>query len=450
VVAPVHGPRGEGILFDAAIDETFVRRWLQLMEQGRESAMQQGRLRGFRLSSYDAIRGAEPIADIKRLDGEQSNTSFRLGWRMMLKLYRRFGDGVNPDFEVLRYLTEDASFARIPRAAGAVQYERDGKEPVTVTLVQEWVENQGNGWTYTLDELGRFYDRVIGQFSALQPVGFKQGLPTAGESATLPARAQELIGPYLQSAAILGKRTAELHRALAGAAPANAAFAAQPLTDAYLAGVCERIAASSRNAMDALKRKLPDLPAPLQAKAQSLLDARSSLTCVQPPRLSNELPRGRIRTHGDYHLAQVVWSNNDFIIVDFEGEPLRSLRERREKQSPLRDVAGMLRSFHYAAYSALFKAAADRPADFEKLDPAAAWWASWAVSRFVRAYRETLAGAGLAPDDSKEFQTLLNLFLLEKTLYEIQYELDNRPTWLGIPIAGALAVIGEPALAASA
>jgi maltose alpha-D-glucosyltransferase/alpha-amylase len=150
----------------------------------------------------------------------------------------------------------------------------------------------------------------------------------------------------------------------------------------------------------------------------------------------------RIRVHGDYHLGQVLRSRGDFVILDFEGEPARSLAERRARQSPMKDVAGMLRSFSYAAYSGLMRVLTRRPGDTDRLEPWARLWEQAACSAFLRVYRLSMKAAGglLVPEDAEVFEQLLEIYVLDKALYELMYELNNRPAWVRIPLAGILAL----------
>ena len=449
VVTAVHGSKGDGVLFDAIFDDAFVERWLEIIAKSQDISCQNGTLHGIRLSTFDEVRGpAEEALAVKRLSAEQSNTSVGFGRRMILKFYRKLDEGPNPDFEVSRYLTEQAHFDRVPRVAGGLEYRAKGKPPITLAMLQEWIENQGDGWSYTLDEIGRYFDRAAGHLASVQTVGSASAAPVT-ETPNAPL-AHEWLGSYLYSAAALGKRTAELHRALAQAGPESPDFTPEPLTPAWLRQYAESVERSAGKILKDLEKKIGGLPAVIQPGVQKVLERRAALVAPRPTPLTQEVPKGLIRVHGDYHLGQVLWANNDFVILDFEGEPARSLRDRRARQSPLKDVAGMLRSFHYAAYAGLFKAAADRPSDFEKMEPAARLWVDWAASHFLKAYRETIDGVGCVPQNPAEFQALLNLFLLEKALYEVVYELDHRPNWLGIPLEGVLSLLQEPSAAEKA
>ncbi len=442
ILAPIHGAKGDGVLFDATLDDTFCREWLRLAESATPVALKQGTLQGQRFQAYSKELVADAMqADVFQISGQHNHTTVRMGERLVLKLYRNLDGAPNPDVEMTRYLTEKSSFDRVPKVLASLDYRPKGGDSIRLGVVQEWVENQGDGWAYTRDEVGRYFDRVLGRISSVQPVDFKQGLPLAG-GAPFPALAQDLIGAYLQSSSILGRRTAEMHRALASASADEKDFAPKPLTKEFLTGESATLSKTAKEVLSILQKKEQDLPAAAKSQVTQVVEMMEKLTDSKPM-VSRTVAKGLIRVHGDYRLEQVLWTNNDFVLLDFEGEAGRSVKQRRALQSPLKDVAGMLRSFHYAAYSGLFRATADRPADFEKLEPAVSFWTAWAVTEFLKSYRETIAGAGCVPNDEKDFQTLLNIYLLKKTFEEIRYEIQHRPNWVGIPLEGLLSLFAD-------
>jgi maltose alpha-D-glucosyltransferase/alpha-amylase len=284
-----------------------------------------------------------------------------------------------------------------------------------------------------LDELARFYESVAACPAPYTPI------PTRSYASPAPATddIREHAALYLDAAHLIGQRTAEMHLALATES-SNPAFTPEPTTNEDLAQDRERIDEQTLSALTALEAALPNLPpdiAPLASKliaAKPQLNARAQSLAGDPT-----LYGSRIRIHGDYHLGQLLRSSNDFLIVDFEGEPAKPLATRRRKQSPLRDVAGMLRSFSYAARSALNSFTQRHPEKYATLELWAAAWENAAANAFLAGYRETIATNPLLPSD-QEAQTMLTALLLEKALYELLYELNNRPTWLSIPLNGLL------------
>jgi maltose alpha-D-glucosyltransferase/alpha-amylase len=252
---------------------------------------------------------------------------------------------------------------------------------------------------------------------------------------------REHVGTYLDAAALLGRRTAEMHLAL-GQPSSDPAFAPEPMTEKDLLVLRTALAEHANAAFDALRQSLSRLPAEVEEMSGLVLSRRRRVA-ERLGRVDDLSASGlRTRVHGDYHLGQVLRSRGDFVILDFEGEPARSLVERRAKQSPMKDVAGMLRSFSYAAYSGLMRVLTRRPGDADRLEPWARLWEQSVSSAFLHAYRLTMRAAGhlMVPMAPEAFERLLEIYVLDKALYELMYELNNRPAWVRIPLAGILAL----------
>jgi maltose alpha-D-glucosyltransferase/alpha-amylase len=390
---------------------------LGCIESGCELPTREGRAKGVGGVALSALQGLERDAlPIRRMAGEQSNTSVSFGERLFLKLFRRVQAGVNPDCELNRYLTERAGFHHVPPFAGSIEYEREGVS-TTLAMLQGLVTSEGDGWTGALEELYRYYEAWV-------PRPFPIQAPDP----------REYVGIYLDAAATLGRRTAELHLALA-AETDDAAFSPEPLTPEHTARLSADFHDRAARTLDYLKDNLSRLPDEAVEEAGLVLRRRRELLGGM-----QQLPPGmggtRIRVHGDYHLGQVLRVRNDYVILDFEGEPTRSLADRRIKHSPLKDVAGMLRSFSYAAYAALFGYAARRPEAVDQLEPWARLWERSTCAEFLRAYRETVAPGRLLPERPAEAESLLQAYLVDKAMYELRYEFDTRPNWVRIPLWG--------------
>jgi maltose alpha-D-glucosyltransferase/alpha-amylase len=371
---------------------------------------------------------------MSRTAPDQSNTSVLFGTQLVMKMFRRVEPGINPDVEIGRFLTE-RGFARVPQLAGAIEYEREDDEPASAVMIQQFVWNQGNGWQVTIEELGRYFERVV----ALPDPQLtrEDAYKWIGSDDEPPAPVLEAIRIYLTTAEVLGRRTGELHVHLASA-PDDPAFAPETNAAADLAATAERMQELARRQLGLLASSLEALDDRSRAIAGEVLANRDGI--VQQFDDLVRLRDGglRIRTHGDYHLGQVLVNEGDVVILDFEGEPARTLAERRAKYSPLRDVAGMLRSFSYAALTGHGAAAATRLEDRDRLAPWADFWEAWVSATFLRSYRTAVAGAGLLPSDQTESDVLLQAFVLDKALYELGYELNNRPEWVHIPLTGLL------------
>jgi maltose alpha-D-glucosyltransferase/alpha-amylase len=442
VLATVTGAR-RGLLFDGTLDDRFARTLLESVEREEQVPLKRGAVRAVRSRTFAGARG--PAGDelrIWRLSAEQSNTSIVYGSRLILKLFRRLEEGINPDYEIGRYLTEKMGFSRVPAIAGALEYGGPNTPPTTLGLLQALVESQADGWAHATDEVGRFYEHV----ETRRPPAFRRAATySALLSRDVPKAVQDVMGGYLEAAGVLGRRTAEMHLALA-ADTSDPAFAPEPFTPMDLDRVAVDVSGQARAALETLAALdltpgSSKLPPDVAERAASLLALRDDLLERRRPAVPMAFTASKIRVHGDYHLGQVLWAEGDYYILDFEGEPARPLAERRDKQSPLKDVAGMVRSFSYAAYAGLFAHAATRPGEFQRLEPWARIWHTWAAAAFLRAYFATADGTLFVPAAPSQRDALLAWFVLGKALYELNYELNNRPDWVRIPLWGILEMV---------
>ncbi|MBI3048494.1 MAG: maltose alpha-D-glucosyltransferase [Acidobacteria bacterium] len=433
VLARITGAR-KGLLYDGLFDDNTCAQLLALVDEERELPMRLGRLRA--MSRHLAERvPLDPHGPITRTAPDQSNTSVLYGKRFILKLFRRIEHGPNPDLEMSEFLARHL-FTRVPPLAGALSYVRDGVEPAALAMLQQYMYNQGNGWQVTIEELGRYFERIM----ALPPPHTTHHDAHAWIFAERPAPPDEVaqaIGTYLTLAGVLGRRTGELHVRLAGE-PADPAFAPLPFTREDVEAVRAAVTRHAAEQFALLEGSLERLDDRRRELAGRVLAHRGELLRLVNDAGGVREPGLRIRCHGDFHLGQVLVTEGDVMIFDFEGEPARPLAERRARMSPLRDVAGMLRSFSYAVLTALGAATLTRPEDVERLAPWADVWETWASSIFLHAYLATTRQSPVLPARADDLEALLSLFLLDKALYELGYELNNRPDWVHIPLAGLL------------
>ena len=410
-----------------------------------------GRLEARSSIAFARARGTQHLSS-RVGSAEQSNTSVLYGDQLIMKLFRRVQPGENPDVEIGRFLTEVAHFPRIAPFLGEITITPENKngnaEKTTIAMLQGLVANQGDGWQWFLDQLAEYFTAV-----AHRPPPPNSSSPSFDSDRELCREIYEYAPPSLEAAALLGRRTAEMHLALA--TPTNdQAFAAEPITAADLTADARRIDAQINSTLEALKTKLSTLKDLIADDAGLLLSRRINLF-ARAHAITTGIPAGqRIRIHGDYHLGQTLRTTSsvqsdsaagDFILLDFEGEPARPLDERRRKQSPLKDVAGMLRSLSYVSYSALdsYIASSSETLSAVASETLTAWsilWQNSASSEFLRTYRETIATNPTLLPSPHQSQSLLAAYLLEKALYELLYELNNRPAWLRIPLTGILAL----------
>jgi maltose alpha-D-glucosyltransferase/alpha-amylase len=451
-VNPIAGgtPLAAAVLYDATANEDFRQHLLTLVETSGDLPTATGRLHAQRSAAFEEARGGGPLP--ARLgSAEQSNTSILYDSRLILKIFRRLQQGENPDTEIGRFLTEAARFPRIPPFLGdirmVVQNGTEAGEPTTLAMLQGLVQNEGDGWQWTLDDISRYYDSCVTS-PIPQDLGHFPGFTDSGDTEFVEA-AREHAGLYLDAAALLGRRTAEMHLALVTPSE-DSAFQPEPFSAHDLAEDAVRIEAQINRTLEALRHGMSNLPSSetdnTADTAGLILSQRRSLLS-RARRLSSAPPGAaglRTRIHGDYHLGQVLRAKADFVILDFEGEPARLLEHRRAKQSPLKDVAGMLRSFGYAAYVGLIafmqRRPPNNPADARNLEAWATLWQNAVSTEFLGAYQSAIAQDPRLIPQPAEAQLLLDAYLLEKSLYELLYELNNRPTWVRIPLAGILAL----------
>jgi maltose alpha-D-glucosyltransferase/alpha-amylase len=436
VLAHVTGAR-KGVLFDAWLDERFAKALLFNIEREAPTRTRRGIVKPQKFETFADARGTDDLR-VGWMSSEQSNSSIVYGDRLILKLFRRLQPGHNPDLEIGAYLSQRTTFTRVPAVTGALYYEQAGQEASAAGMVQRFVESQADGWAHATDELSRFYDLVGGREPGdLKPPSTFDELARA----EIPRLVQDVMGAYLRVAETLGRRTGEMHVALAGYA-SDPAFAPEPFVQADMAELTADATLQTQRAIETIAARLGEgtenaaFPGAVAERSAELVASADPLLGRMRAGLPVEFATSKIRIHGDYHLGQVLWAEGDFYIIDFEGEPSRPLAQRRAKQSPLRDVAGMLRSFSYAAYAALFAHASARPADFGRLESWAHIWQTWATAAFLRGYLGQTTDALFLPKEPTQRDALLRFFMLSKALYELNYELNNRPEWVRIPLWG--------------
>jgi trehalose synthase-fused probable maltokinase len=408
---------GDMRLVEAFSVDAFVRAWIEALLRGGGEASGAGRLRAGRTERL-ARAGLEPGGRwaIRRGGAEQSNTSIRVGDGAILKAIRKLEEGVHPELEVGRFLTGEAGFAATPALLGWTELDGAiGAGAATLSVLQAFVPNEGDGWSWVLDRLSR--------------------VAAPGEGST---RELDEATAWLRR---LGQRTAEMHRAF-GADTADPALRPEPVQAADLRGWTEAAEAMAGRALDGLAAAGTQLDPQGRDLAEALCACRAELTERLRAALGGAPAFAKTRHHGDYHLGQVLVAGGDAVIVDFEGEPLRPLAERRAKHAALRDVAGMLRSFAYAAAAAT-RALPERlpSAGRAAAERRLAAWEAEASQAYLDAYLDAARGAPGCPAERAEAERVVRFFMLEKALYEVAYELANRPDWVDIPLRGVLALL---------
>lgn len=417
-----------GFVIDSSYDRSFRDYLFNGMEKKFRLKDEDGTLE-FNSSVYVKLN-TEKI-ESKILKADQSNTAIIYNDQYFFKFYRKIEKEINPDLEIVRFLSESTSFRNAPKYAGSVEYLDNDGGTYVFGLLQEKVENQGDSWVMTIDSVGRFYERVMTSAR-------KEKLPKLIHKSSItfeetPELVQEYIGRgFYERVVRLGQRTAEMHLALASD-KLNPAFAPEEFTANYQRSLFSTLKKLTRDRFKLLEDSLSKLSNEAQEIAKEVLAKEDQVLECFSEIYQTRIPAIKTRIHGDYHLGQVLFTGKDFVIIDFEGEPGFSFSERRLKKNPLKDVAGMMRSFHYAAFGKILLNENYRQQDREFLDQWAEQWQHYVSRFYMGAYMEKMGmGKVLIPEN----EILLRVYLMEKAIYELGYELNGRPDWVIIPLKG--------------
>jgi maltose alpha-D-glucosyltransferase / alpha-amylase len=442
VLARVEGGGRTAILYDAVYDRAFGTALLDLM--GRRGAKGEGgELEGWSVKEVRRSRLPRPDNPVGAFTvSDQRTTTLTFGSRFVLRLLRRLEEGVNSEIEIARFLTERAGFTHTPPVLGAVDYQPVRGLPRTVAFLHPFVPHEGDAWRFTHDDLGRYFERVLARSGGGSPG--PPPLPAEGlvelAGRDIPAQAREVIGTYLDSAALLGQRTGELHLALASD-DTDPAFAPEAFATLYQRSLAQSMRNLARQVLSRLRRQGRSLPDAARSEAQRVLQLEAEILRRLRAPFERRFTGLRIRYHGNHHLGQVLYTGKDFVLLTFEGEPGRSVADRRIKRSALRDVASMIRSFHYAtAYVSAGRVTSGslRKEDLPALEPWGHYWRTWVSVAFLKRYLETAGAAPFLPRTSEELQDALSAYRLEKALAELGFEMEHRTEWVRFPLQGIL------------
>ena len=446
VLAKLQGmPDPQSILYGAVFDRQFSDALLKAMLRRRRIKGENGDIvgthtRAFREAWGHVRSGLEPVPQTQDLH----KIVVTLGEDFVLAVYRKVESGPNPDREIGEFLTNNTNFAHAARTLGAIEYrvsKDETEEITTLGTLTAHVRNAVEGWTYTLDHLGLFFERAlaIGEEDP-RLKALPSGPPLALAAQAVPPVINELLGGHAETAVQLGRRTADLHVALSSH-PEIPEFAPEPFTEFYRHGLYHGLVAQMNKSMDTLQQYVDRLSGAAQDEARTVLEQQVRLqerfTALRDTRISGM----RTRHHGDYHLGNVLYTGSDFIITNFDGDYTRPMSERRIKRSPFKDVASMVRSLHYVSHAVLFNHMPGIVSTTEvdwRLERWAKAWYQWVSALFLRGYMETAGAANCLPKTPAEIKALLDAYTLEKGLIEVEYELEHRPDWIRIPLHGLL------------
>jgi maltose alpha-D-glucosyltransferase/alpha-amylase len=436
-IAELTWPDGShhGVLGDAFAVPAFARALLELVRNRERLRNAHGEIEASRTAALRQILNGDALPDPVIHNTADGNAAVFFGDKLVLKFFRRVGADSNPELEIGRRLTEK-KFPHSPPLLGALEYHGDDRSQMTLAVAKAFVPHAKDAWAFTLDAIGRYYERVVASVA-------QEHLPPAA-----PAEATGHVGTYLESARRLGVQTAELHLALASD-DAGGEFSAEPMTPQYLRSLFQSMRSLALQNLRRLRKQMKTLPPDLLPVAQRVSELEPAILQHYRKLVEQRFVAGRIRIHGDCHLGQVLWTGRDFVFLDFEGDATLPISERRIKRSPLQDVVRMLRSFHHAAYAG-FHQQAERGViareDLPKFEP---WIRHWnrAVSRaYLQAYCETLHRSGILPDDEEPLRVMLLAYLLNQVMDELGDELQLHSDNVRAPLQAIIHLTDEQML----
>jgi maltose alpha-D-glucosyltransferase/alpha-amylase len=446
VLAKLQGlPDAQSILYGAVFDRQFSDALLKAMLRRRRIKGENGDIVGMHTRAFREAWGkVHSNLEPQPLTLDTHKILVTLGEDFALTLYREVQAGPNPDREMGEFLTNSTNFTHVAQSLGAVEYrvaQDDVEEITTLGTLTTHLPNAADGWSYTLDHLGLFFERAlaIGEDDP-RLKDLASGTPLALSSQQMPKVMNELLGGYAETATLLGRRSAELHIALSSHLEIPE-FAPEPFTEFYRHGLYHGLLAQMTKSLDTLRLHVDLLSGAAQDEARRVIEKQDTLQerfiSLRDTRISGM----RTRHHGDYHLGNVLYTGSDFIITNFDGDYTRPMSERRIKRSPIKDVACMVRSLHYVSHAVLFNhvpgIVTTQDADW-RLERWAKAWYQWVSALFLRGYFDTAGAAGCLPKTQAEVKALLDAYTLEKGLIEVEYELEHRPDWVRIPLHGIL------------
>jgi maltose alpha-D-glucosyltransferase/alpha-amylase len=433
----------EGLMFDGSYNKKMRDLLFQLIYQKGKIKNRKTAIAGIPGKKFSTkVKKSElPLAS-RVLLAEQSNTSILYDSRYFFKMYRSPEEGVNPELEIIKTLTENTTFRNFPTFAGALEYQKSDTENAALGILVDFLPNEGNAWEFTKSAIDRYFDRLIEDKEIILNKIAAENKPVTelvGED-----KMNELLGPFfVEMVSLLGRRTAELHLALASVKNKKE-FSEEPFSLLYQKSLYQ----SFRTLIKRTVNQMKSPKKPLNEEQTALIDDIISneallLSTIKHTLEKKKIHTSKIRVHGDYHLGQVLFTGKDFMIIDFEGEPTRSLTARQLKLCPFKDVAGMLRSFHYAIYMGQLENKSKIPGNADLLDPWLEAWYETVEKTFLKSYLKTAGNASFIPDEAREVKDLLSVYTIEKAIYEADYEFNNRPDWLHIPLNGLKKILND-------
>jgi maltose alpha-D-glucosyltransferase/alpha-amylase len=441
VLCRLHADGEEGYLCDAFYTTPLHQFLISRMAKGSDLSLKNGEMKFSESSSIKKYLADHADMKTRIISDRRSHTSITYDTSFFLKMYRHVDYTINPDVETTRFLNKQSKFKSYPRYLGTIEWEL-GKHNITLGLMQELVENHGDGRTYMQDRLSDFNEKLLTvSKDHLPAIEWNDTLTDPIPYEQAPENVKETIGVTAGEAArLLGMRTGEMHITLCGKdgkdfEPENFSLHYQR---SLFSGMQSLVRAAYSNQGKALKKMSDDI----RPELEEIFSRKSEVLSRLKKIYSKKFDITKTRIHGNYYLEQVLFTGKDVSILHFGGDPSRSFSERRIKRSPLRDVSGIIRSFHYAAHENLLSNRV-RDEDMEKLKPFAPLWTHYMTSFFMHAYLQAVQGASFIPKDKQDLGMLLEVYLLERAIYSLNYELTNRPEWVPVPVRVIKSIIDK-------
>jgi maltose alpha-D-glucosyltransferase / alpha-amylase len=443
ILCRVEGDAGSGVVHDAAPSPEFAGALIGLMGDRKPLSGAAGVMRAAS-TRRPTMPASFDHTEVRSTDNREGHTSIVFGDQFVLKLFRRIEPGINPDLEIRRFLTEKTSFENLPAVLGWLEYQAGGEGPTTFGIIQRFAPHEGEAWDRATSSLGRLFETVLSDDQLPKPELPPGNLIALARRLAPPALA-ELFEEDVQSAETLGTRTAELHRALASDTD-DLDFRPEPFTTLWQRSLYQSLRGEIRQALAKARTAFGWLPEEARTEVEQIAGREEEVIDRIRQLTSIKINAKRIRLHGDFRLEEILASGNDYMFFDFAGDTTRPMSERRLKHSPLKDVADLLRSFHYAALAGLYEQVEIGTIPVEKLtdlEPWATSWYRWISAAFLRTYLQGMAGTDLLPPEEITTAVLLEAFMFEKAARELTWEVHNRPSWAHIPAKGMLETLGN-------
>lgn len=445
MIARLHAPTEEVLLFDGVYDETFRKCLLPAVMHSRYVKTRNGSI------TCDIVQRDPPVvghdaapASAVLLSTDDYISQLIYGGGISVKLYRRLEEGTNPGIEMLKALSEHSAFKNMPPFAGEVSYKLPRAEKFSLCLVKEYVANQGDGWTLVLDSIKNYFDNVITKNES-EEVRFIPGKMVFNprEFADMERETTELTKKiYAETIRLLGKRTGQMHEAL-NTIIYDAAFSPEHFSDLYQRSLYQSCRNLIKNTLRAVRRHAALFSDGNEAGMTTVVAAENDMLSFLHVLLERRIDAKRIRVHGDYHLSQLNYTGKDFVVINFEGDRDQSPSERKIKASPLVDIASMIWSFYYAVYTGFHQYKTTRPEEITFLEPYAKQWWLWVSTVFLREYLKTIRPYNLVPAKKEDLEYLMKLCFLEKLLKELNNFMSSRPNKISTPLNALVFLIGQ-------